>query len=133
MAEGPAEELDLNHLVLKKLSNFEDDAGFPFHDITFSENIMPNSYLQEIEPPLTIHLKTHYEQTDDEHNPPPLAKRIELAEIRKKKKKLENDEDDTFTTPPRKGLPLQTFCPRSLKSEQGWIQCLWPGNFCIIK
>ena len=135
MAEGPDPNASP---VLKKLTNLEDDAGFPFADIIFSENIMPEAFLQEIEPPLTIHLKTHYAQSENEKNPPTLPQRIEIAENRKKKKKKKKEKDenttegskeeDPFSTPPPKGCPLRTFCPRSLELEHGWIQCLWPGN-----
>ena len=97
-----------------KMTDIENDAAFPFDDMILSGNVIPGSILQNLMPPLQVHMNLNYpyethKQTNSsdsenenkpeepKHNtnnifPPTLSRRIEMAETRKKKKKKKEKE-----------------------------------------
>ena len=105
-----------------RMNDMENNAAFPFDDIILSGNVIPASTLQNLMPPLQVHMNLNYpyknqpdRQTDsltDSENdypkeptngpnnifPPTLSRRIEMAETRKKKKKKKKKENKASNT-----------------------------------
>ena len=103
---------------LYKVTDIQNNDSFPFDDIVVSGNVIPASILQNLMPPLEVHMNLNYPYKDQEesnsqsesdneyshypkppkHNPvnefpPTLSRRIEIAEKRKKKKKKKTKTD----------------------------------------
>ena len=100
---------------LHKVTDINTYASFPFDDIILTGNVIPGSSLQNLMPPLEVHMNSNYKfrdqsesesesESENEYNnnnnffkppkhapnnefPPTLARRIEIAERKRKKKK----------------------------------------------
>ena len=107
-----------------KITDIEQDAAFPFDDIILSGNVIPGSILQNLMPPLEVHMNLNHpykihKQTENENEnenknennlsqpkepkhdpnnifPPTLSRRIEMTEKEKTKtrKKKERNENN---------------------------------------